>query len=66
VEDYRVEMLRVPRYLDNQLTDFFYDIQVYFAICSKLSDGSKVVSPTHRQRSIAQKHNFSASGIHFC
>jgi hypothetical protein len=33
---------------------------------SRLTDGGKVVSPTHRRRFTPQKHYFSASGTHFC
>jgi hypothetical protein len=33
---------------------------------SRLTDGGKVVSPTHRPHSTPQKHYFSASGTHFC
>jgi hypothetical protein len=33
---------------------------------NQLTDGSKVVSPTHRPRFIPQKHYFSASSTHFC
>jgi hypothetical protein len=33
---------------------------------SRLTDGGKVVSPTHRPRSTPQKHYFSAFGPHFC
>jgi hypothetical protein len=33
---------------------------------SRLTDGGKVVSPTHRQRSTAQKLHVSASGTHCC
>jgi hypothetical protein len=33
---------------------------------NRLTDGGKVVSPTHRPRSTPQKHSFSASGTHFC
>jgi hypothetical protein len=32
---------------------------------NRLTDGGKVVSPTHRTRFVSQKH-FSASCIHFC
>jgi hypothetical protein len=46
---YGCEMLRMPRCLDNLLTD-----------------GGKVVSPTHRPHSTPQKHYFSASGTHYC
>jgi hypothetical protein len=31
-----------------------------------LTDGDKVVSPTHRPRYTPQKHYFSASGNYFC
>jgi hypothetical protein len=31
-----------------------------------LTDGGKVVRPTHRPCSIPQKHNFPASDTHFC
>jgi hypothetical protein len=33
---------------------------------NRLTDGGKVVSPTHRPRSDRQEHHFSASGTHFC
>jgi hypothetical protein len=33
---------------------------------NRLTDGGKVVSPTHRPHFTPQKHNFSASGTHFC
>jgi hypothetical protein len=33
---------------------------------NQLTDGGKVVSPTHRQRFTLQKHYFSVSGTHFC
>jgi hypothetical protein len=33
---------------------------------SRLTDGGKVVSLTHRPRSTPQKHYFSASGTDFC
>jgi hypothetical protein len=33
---------------------------------SRLTDGGKVVGPTHRPRSTLQKHDFSASGTHIC
>jgi hypothetical protein len=33
---------------------------------NRLTDREKVVSPTHRQNYIPQKHNFSVSGTHFC
>jgi hypothetical protein len=43
------EMLRIPHYLDNRLTD-----------------GGKVVRPTHQLLSTPQKHHFSASFTNFC
>jgi hypothetical protein len=33
---------------------------------SRLTDGGKIVSPTHRPRSTTEKPYFSASDIHFC
>jgi hypothetical protein len=33
---------------------------------NRLTDGGKVVSPTHRTRSTPEKHYFSVSGTHFC
>jgi hypothetical protein len=33
---------------------------------NRLTDGGKVVSPTHRQRFIPQKHYMYASHTHFC
>jgi hypothetical protein len=33
---------------------------------SRLTDGGKVLSPTHRPRSNLQEHYFSASGTQFC
>jgi hypothetical protein len=34
---------------------------------NRLTDGGKVVSPTHRQHFTLQKHYYlSASGTHFC
>jgi hypothetical protein len=33
---------------------------------NRLTDGDNVVSPTHRPRSVLQKHYFSASGAHSC
>jgi hypothetical protein len=33
---------------------------------NKLTNGGKILSPTHRPRFTPQKHYFSASGIHFC
>jgi hypothetical protein len=36
------------------------------ALDSQLTDGGKVVILTYRPHSYLQKHNFSASGTHFC
>jgi hypothetical protein len=33
---------------------------------TRLTDGSKVVSPNHRPLSTPQKHYLYASGTHFC
>jgi hypothetical protein len=33
---------------------------------SRLTDGGKFVSLTHRQRSTSESHYFSPSGTHFC
>jgi hypothetical protein len=33
---------------------------------NRLTDGGKVVSPTHRPLSTPHKHYFSAFGTHFC
>jgi hypothetical protein len=33
---------------------------------NRLTDGGKVVSPTHRPLFTPQKHYFPASGTHFC
>jgi hypothetical protein len=38
----------------------------YTGLGNRLTDSSKVVSPTHRTRSTPQKHYFSASGTHVC
>jgi hypothetical protein len=42
-----------------------WDIKDAHCPGNRLTDGGKVVSPTHRQRFTPKKH-FSASGIHFC
>jgi hypothetical protein len=41
-------------------------LRIPHCLHSRLTDGGKVVSLTHRPRSTPQKHYFSASGIHFC
>jgi hypothetical protein len=38
----------------------------YTGLDNRLTEGGKVASPRHRQRSTPQKHYFSASGTHFC
>jgi hypothetical protein len=40
-------------------------IKIPHCLDNGLTDGSNVVSPTHRPHSTPQKH-FSASGTHFC
>jgi hypothetical protein len=40
-------------------------LTIAYSIDNGLTDGGKVVSPTHRQRSTPQKHYFSVSGTHF-
>jgi hypothetical protein len=45
----QLEMLRIPKYLGNRLTD-----------------GEKVLCPTHGPHCTPQKHRFSASSTHFC
>jgi hypothetical protein len=44
----------------------FEKLRVPHCLYNRLRDGSKVVSPTNQPRSTPQKHNFSASGTHFC
>jgi hypothetical protein len=41
-------------------------LTIPYCLDNQLTDGGKVVSPTHRPGSTLQKHNFSASGTHFC
>jgi hypothetical protein len=41
-------------------------LRIPHCLDSRLTDGSRVVSPTHWMRSTPQKHYFSASGTHFC
>jgi hypothetical protein len=43
-----------------------WDIEIPHRLDSRLRHGDKVISPTHRPRSIPQKHYFSASVTHFC
>jgi hypothetical protein len=40
--------------------------RILHCLDSRLTDGGKVVSPTHWQRSTPQKHHFSAFCTHFC
>jgi hypothetical protein len=41
-------------------------LRISQCIDSQLTDGGKVVSPTHRPHFSPKKHYFSVSGIHFC
>jgi hypothetical protein len=41
-------------------------LRISHCIDNRLTDGGKVVNPTHRPRSTPQKHYFSTSGTHFC
>jgi hypothetical protein len=41
-------------------------IRVPYYLNIRLTDGGKVVSPTHWPRSIPQKYYSSASDTHFC
>jgi hypothetical protein len=41
-------------------------LRIPHCLDSRLTDGGKFVSPTHRPRSTPQKHYFSASCNHFC
>jgi hypothetical protein len=41
-------------------------LRISYYIENRLTDGSKVVSLTHRPPSPPQKHYFSASRTHFC
>jgi hypothetical protein len=41
-------------------------LRIPHCIDSRLTNGGKVVSPTHRPHFTPQKHVFSASGTHFC
>jgi hypothetical protein len=44
----------------------FEMLMISYCLDSRLTDGGKIVSPTHRPRSTAQKHYLFASGTHFC
>jgi hypothetical protein len=41
-------------------------LRIPHCLDNRLTDGGKVVSPTHWPHSTPQKHYFSASGTHFC
>jgi hypothetical protein len=41
-------------------------LRIPHCLDNRLTDGGKVISPTHRPRSTPQKHYFSTSSIHFC
>jgi hypothetical protein len=41
-------------------------LRILHCLDNQLTDGGKVISPTHRPRSTLQKHCFSVSGTHFC
>jgi hypothetical protein len=41
-------------------------LKITHCLDNRLRDGGNVVSPTHRPLSTPQKHDFSASGTHFC
>jgi hypothetical protein len=41
-------------------------LRILHDLDSRLTDGGKVVSPTHRLHFTPQKHLFSAFGTHFC
>jgi hypothetical protein len=41
-------------------------LRIQHCLDNRLTDGGKIVSPTHRQRSAPQKHYFSASDTLFC
>jgi hypothetical protein len=41
-------------------------LRIPHCLDSRLTDGGKAVSPTHRPCSIPQKQYFSVSGTHFC
>jgi hypothetical protein len=41
-------------------------LRIAHCLDSRLTDGGKVVCPTHQPHFTPQKHYFSASGTHFC
>jgi hypothetical protein len=41
-------------------------LRISYYLDNLMTDGGKVVNPTHRPSSTPQKHYFSASGTHFC
>jgi hypothetical protein len=41
-------------------------LRIPHCLDNRLTDRGKVVSSSHRPRSILQKHYFSVSGTHFC
>jgi hypothetical protein len=41
-------------------------LRIPHCLDNRLTDGGKVVSPTHWTSSTPEKHYFSASGTHFC
>jgi hypothetical protein len=41
-------------------------LRIPHCLDNRLTDGDKVVSPTHRPLSTPQKYYFSVSGTHFC
>jgi hypothetical protein len=41
-------------------------LRIPHCLDNRLTDGSKVVNPTHPPHSTLQKHYFSVSGTHFC
>jgi hypothetical protein len=60
-------VIRAIREVNNATKENKAIVEHRFAHClqNRLTDGSKVVSPTHALRSTLQKHYFSASGTHF-
>jgi hypothetical protein len=40
-------------------------LRILHCLDNRLTDGCKVVSPTHRPRSTPNMHDFSATGTHF-
>jgi hypothetical protein len=41
-------------------------LRIPHCLDNRLTDGGKIISPTHRPRSSVLKHYFSASGTLFC